>query len=67
MSKKFRLENINKIRNYFLEEVKQNESTSRKHVKVGVTLNHIGHFLILASTVTGCMSVYYFASFHVFL
>ena len=36
--------------NYFLEEIKQNELTSRKHKKVCTTLNYIENFLILAST-----------------
>ena len=29
---------------------------SRKHKKVCTTLNYIEHFLILASTITGCIS-----------
>ena len=31
MSQEFRLKNIDKTRNYFLEEIDQNELTSRKH------------------------------------
>ena len=31
MSQKFRLENIDETRNYFLEEMKQNELMSKKH------------------------------------
>ena len=53
ISQKFRLKNIDEIRNYFLEEIKQNELMSRKHKKVCTTLNYIEHFLILASTITG--------------
>ena len=34
----------------------------RKHKKVCTTLNYIEHFLILASTITGCISVSAFAS-----
>ena len=35
---------------------------SRKHKKVCTTLNYIKHFLILASTITGCISISGFAS-----
>ena len=35
---------------------------SKKHSKVCTTLNYIEHFLILASTVTGCISIFAFAS-----
>ena len=34
---------------------------SKKHKKVCTTLNYIGHFLILAFTVTGCISIFPFA------
>ena len=30
---------------------------SKKHKKVCTTLNNIEHFLILASTITGCISI----------
>ena len=36
--------------------------TSKKHKKVCTTLNYIGQFLILASTITGCVSISGFAS-----
>ena len=42
--------------------IKQNELTSKKHRKVYMTLNYIEHFLILASAVTGCISISVFAS-----
>ena len=35
---------------------------SRKHKKVCTTLNYIEHFIILASAVTGCISISAFAS-----
>ena len=35
---------------------------SKKHKKVCTTLNYIEHFLILASAVTGCVSIFAFAS-----
>ena len=50
------------IINYFLEEIKQNELMSKKHHKVCTTLNHIEHFLSLASMITECISVSDFTS-----
>ena len=35
---------------------------SKKHKKVCTTLNYIEHFLILTSTITGCISISTFAS-----
>ena len=63
------MKNIYKT-NYFLEEIEQNELMSKKHKKVCTTLNYIEpwpkamieHFLILASTITGCISIAAFAS-----
>ena len=54
-SQEFRLKNIDETRNYFLEEKEQNELMRRK-------LNYIEHFLILAFTITGCISISTFAS-----
>ena len=34
MSQKFRLKHVDEKRNYFLEEINQNELISRKHQKV---------------------------------
>ena len=42
----FRLKNMDETRNYFLEEVKQNELISKNHKKICTTLNYIEHFLI---------------------
>ena len=55
MSQELSLKNIDEMKNYFLEEIKQNELMSRKHKKVSITLNYIEHFLILASAITGCI------------
>ena len=52
VSQEFRLKNINETRLYFLEEIKQIKLMSKRHK----TLNYIKHFLILASTITGCIS-----------
>ena len=35
----------------------------RKHKKVYTTFNYIEHFLILASAITGCISISAFACF----
>ena len=61
MSQEFRLKNIDETKNYFLEEIKQNKLMSRKHKQVCTTLNYTEHFLILASTFTGCISISAFA------
>ena len=62
ISQEFRLKNIDETRNYLIEETNRNELLSKKHKKVCTTLNYIEHFLILASTITGCISVSAFAS-----
>ena len=60
ISQEFRFKHIDETRNYLLEEIKQNE-LSKKCKKVCTTLNYIEHFVILASTITGCISVSTFA------
>ena len=62
MSQEFKLKNIDGTRNYFLEEIQQNELMSRKHKKICTTLSYIEHFLILASAITECISISAFAS-----
>ena len=57
ISQEFRLKNKDETRNYFLEEIKQNELLSKKHEKVCTTQNYIEHFLVLASTITGCIQI----------
>ena len=61
ISQEFRLKFINETRNSFLEEIDQNEFISRKHNKVCTILNCIEHFLILGSTIVGCISISAFA------
>ena len=58
----FRLKNIEESKNYFIKEIDQNGLMSKKHKKVCTTLNYIEHFLILASAVTGSISIFDFAS-----
>ena len=59
---KFRLRNIDGTRNYFLEEIEQNELMSTKHKKVCAALNYIEHFLMWVPTTTVWTSIFYFAS-----
>ena len=62
MSQEFRLKNIDETRNYFLQEIKQNELMSKKHKKVCKTINYIENVLILAPAITICISITAFAS-----
>ena len=62
MSQRLKLKNINETRNYFLEEMEQNKSMSKKYKNICKTLNYIEHFLILASTITGYISISAFPS-----
>ena len=62
MSQEFRLKNIDETRNYLPEELEQNELMSKKYKKFCTTLNYIEHFLILASTITECISIPAFAT-----
>ena len=45
------------MKHYFIEEINPNEMMSNKHKMVCKTLNYIKHFLILASAITGCVSI----------
>ena len=62
ISQAFRLKNMNETRNYFDEEIDQNEMMSKKHKKGFMTLDYIEHYLVLASAVTECISISAFAS-----
>ena len=55
ISQEFRLKNMDKTRNYFLEEIFQNKLMSK-------TLIYIEHFSILASAFTGCILISAFSS-----
>ena len=57
------MKNIDETRSYLFEEIKQNVLMSRNYKKICTTLNHIEHFLILAYTITGCISISAFTSF----
>ena len=62
LSQEFRLKNIKEIKNYFIKETNQNELMKNKHKKVYRILTYIDHFLVSASSITGCVSVSAFAS-----
>ena len=56
IGKEFRSNELDEKRNYYNEKIKQNELMSKKHQKVYKNLNYAEHLLIIASTVTGCVS-----------
>ena len=53
---------MDETRNYFFQEIQQNELMRRKHKNVCTTLTYIELFLILISAITGCISISAFAS-----
>ena len=57
MRQEFRLKEIDETINYFIEEIMENDLISRKHKKVCKILNFTKHLRILASTVTGSVSI----------
>ena len=62
ISQEFRLNNIDETRNYFNRETNKNDLMSKKYKTACRASNYIGHLLILASVVTGCISNSAFAS-----
>ena len=53
----FRLRKIDETRNYLLDEIKHNDLMSEKYKKTFKYWNDVKKLLILASTVTGCISI----------
>ena len=49
------------MRNYLIEEINRHELMSNKHKMICTTLNYIEHFLVVASTITGYVSISAFA------
>ena len=45
-----------------MEEIKHNDLISKKHKNMCRNLNYVEHLLILGSSVTGCVSIFAFAS-----
>ena len=62
IGQEFRSKEIDKTRNYSVEEMKQIELISKKHKKICNILQYSEHLLLLASTNTGCVSISAFAS-----
>ena len=62
VSQELRSKSIYETRKYIIGEISRNKLMSKKHKKVCTTLNYIEHFLILATTITGCFSISAFAS-----
>ena len=62
ISQKFRLKNTDKTRNCLIEEIDRSELMCKKNKKFCTSLNYIKHFLILGSTITGCVSISAFPS-----
>ena len=62
ISKEFRLKNIDGTGNYLIEQVNRTELISKKHKYVCATLIILTTFLILSSTITGCVSISAFAN-----
>ena len=61
-SLEFRLRKNDETRNYLLDELKHNNLMSEQYKKTSYYLNYVENLLILASTVTGCISISAFAS-----
>ena len=61
MGQEFRWKSIEEKKNYFLEELEQNELMSKKPSKICATLNILNTLLILVVEVTGCISISAFA------
>ena len=58
----FRLTKIDETRNYLLDEIKHNDLMSEKYKKTCKYLNYIENLFILASAVTGSVSISPFSS-----
>ena len=67
ISYKFRPKIVEETRNYFIEEINQNDLMCKRYKKCCRALNFIKHLLILASAVTGYVSFSAIASLVGFL
>ena len=59
---KFRLDEISKIENYFIEEINQRESCSQKLNKYIITFDYIDKILVVLSATSGGVSIISFKS-----
>ena len=60
---KFKLNEINKIKDYFNSEIQERKTMSKKLSKCIATLDYIDKTLIVLSAASGGISIIYFASF----
>ena len=58
----FRLRKNDETRNYLLDEIKHIYLISEKYKKTSKYLNYVEKLLILASAVTGCVSIFAYSS-----
>ena len=58
----FRLNKINKIKDYFVAEIKERELMSQKLSKYIAFCDYFDKFLIVLSTTSGCISITSFAT-----
>ena len=58
----FRLDEISKIKNYFIEEINQRKSCSQKLNKYITTFDYIDKVLVVVSTTSGGVSIISFTS-----
>ena len=62
INQEFRLNKIDEIRKYLMEEINWNELRRNKRKTIWRALNYIDHGLIIISTITGFVSISAFAS-----
>ena len=63
ISQEFRVKNMDKTRNYLIEEINWNELMRKNHKTFCTTLKYIERILVLASSIAECISVSAFAYF----
>ena len=61
-SLEYRLRKIDERRNYLLDEIKHNDLMIEKYKKTCKYLHYVEQLFILASAITGCVSISAFAS-----
>ena len=61
-SLQFGLRKIDETGNYLLDEIKHNNLMREKYKKTCKYLNYVENLLIIASTISGCVSISAFAS-----
>ena len=59
---KFRLNEINEIKDYFNSEIQERKTMSKKHIKYTVAFDYFDKTLIVLSATSGGISIISFAS-----